>query len=139
MKKTTDELMNILKKKNSYKEYKETEAEYISYTLHEYLNYLILEKNLQKSDIIKRSGLDRTYSYQILSGVRLPSRDKLLALAFGMELNLEEVQTLLKTSHLSPLYVKNHRDSIIIFCLNKNVPLLETNELLYEMKESLIE
>ena len=83
--------------------------------------------------------MDRTYAYQIFSGRRKPARDKLLALGFGMGLALEEMQKLLKVSEYPVLYAKNKRDSILLFCLDKGVSLIETNELLYEMGENVIE
>ena len=82
---------------------------------------------------------DRIYAYQIFSGTRKPNRDKLLALGFGMELSIEEMQKMLKISEYPILYVKNKRDSIILFGLKKKASLSEVNELLYEMHENIIE
>ena len=40
----------------------------ISYdSFHEYFNQLIQEKNLNRSEIIERSGIERTYCYHILN------------------------------------------------------------------------
>ena len=51
----------------------------ISYdSFHEYFNQLIQEKNLNRSEIIERSGIERTYCYHILNGTKNPSRDKIL-------------------------------------------------------------
>ena len=52
---------------------------------------------------------------------------------------MEEMQKLLKVSEYPVLYAKNKRDSILLFCLDKGVSLIETNELLYEMGENVIE
>ena len=41
---------------------------------------LIASKGLTKSDVVKASNLNEVYAYQILSGTRRPSRDKLLCL-----------------------------------------------------------
>ena len=53
----------------------------ISYdSFHEYFNQLIQEKNLNRSEIIERSEIERTYCYHILNGTKNPSRDKILCL-----------------------------------------------------------
>ena len=56
-----------------------------------------------------------------------------------MELSIEEMQKMLKISEYPILYVKNKRDSIILFGLKKKASLSEVNELLYEMHENIIE
>ncbi|RGT71664.1 hypothetical protein DWX08_12415 [Ruminococcus sp. AF18-22] len=137
--KSTDELLKILRSKQNFDEYLREEPAFYTGKMEDELAELLTKKNLKKAEIIKRSGLDRTYGYQIFSGIRKPTRDKLLALGFGMGLTVEEMQRLLKVSEYPALYVKNKRDSIILFCLDKEVSLIETNELLYEMEEAVIE
>ena len=136
---TTDELLQMLKSKHSFSQYKEMELQFLDYTLNEYLAILLDRKQLEKSEVIRLSGLDRTYGYQIFSGLKSPSRNKLLAIIFGMKLTLEEAQTLLKITSFPILYPKKHRDSIILFCLAKGIDLLGVNELLYESGEEIIE
>ena len=96
--KSTDELLKILKSKKSYAEYLREEPVFYTGSLEEELEKLAEKKGLTKAEVIERSGLDRTYAYQIFSGRRKPARDKLLALGFGMGLALEEMQKLLKVS-----------------------------------------
>ena len=59
------------------------------------LTQLLEEKGLKKSQVIKHAELSEVYGYQIFSGVRVPERRKLLCLAVGMRLNIEETQQLL--------------------------------------------
>ena len=96
------------------------------------LERLLEEKGLKKSVVIKRAELAEVYGYQIFSGLRVPERKKLLCLAIGMELNLEQVQTLLKCAGYSMLYVKIPFDSIVLFGICKRLSVVEINELLYE-------
>ena len=140
MKKTTDELLNTLKNTHNLDDYLSEEEENLSScTLCEYLNQLCADKNITPAECIKRSGLDRTYAYQIFSGIKVPSRDKVLALCFGFSLTLEEIQTLLKLTGYPILYPKDERDSVIIFALLKSSSLVDTNELLYSTGYSLIQ
>ena len=78
--------------------YSENKDYMVSDSLSGLLGKLITEKGLKKSDVIKKSELSEIYAYQIFSGVRVPERKKLLSLAIGMSLNIEEVQTLLKSA-----------------------------------------
>lgn len=134
MNKSTEELMNILKTKKTYEEFFEEEVGELCFSsVDEYLNLLIVEKKLRKSDIIQKSNLDKNYAYQIFNGIKKrPSRDKILMLAFGMSLNLNETKKLLKIAQQKDLYVRDPRDSVIIFCLNKGYTLMEVNESLLD-------
>jgi predicted transcriptional regulator len=107
-------------------------------TLSEYLDILLKKKNFKKSDIIKKSNLNTTFAYQIFSGQRHASRDKILQLIFAFQATLSEAQRILKLSGVNELYSKNRRDAIIIFCLKNNNSLVETDDVLYDYGEPLI-
>ena len=104
MKKSTQELFDLMKKTQAFDTYMEiTKEERVETTVSAALEKLLEEKNINKSKCIEASGLDRTYAYQIFSGIKTPSRDKLLALCLGMGLTLEETQTLLTQTGYPPL------------------------------------
>ena len=132
MYKSTEELTNILKSKKSYTDFFQEEVGELEFkTIAEYLDMLLSEKKLQKNEVIARSNLDRNYAYQIFNGRKTnPSRDKMIMLPIGMGLTLEETRKLLKVSSLSDLYIRNPRDSIIMYCLVQKNDLIETNETL---------
>lgn len=133
MQKDTTKIVEELGLCSDFKSFYNENKEYmISKTLSDFLSQLITEKGLKKADIIKKSELSEVYAYQIFSGLRIPERKKLLCLALGMSLNLDEVQTLLKSAGYSPLYVKLPFDSIILFGICKKLSVVETNELLFE-------
>lgn len=135
MQKTTCELLEILQKSSNLTAYMQQVSEDLIETvpLHIYLEKLLHEKNLKKSDVIRLSGLDRGYAYDIFSGSKLPSRNKVLALCFSMSLLVTEVQRLLVATGYSQLYARLERDSIILFALQRQLSLIDTNELLFEM------
>lgn len=89
----------------------------------------------EKSTVIKNSELNEIYGYQIFSGKRIPSRDKLISISFGLELSLEETQTLLKYAGFAPLYPKQKRDSLLIWGKNHQFSIYQINELLYTENE----
>ena len=133
MQKDTSKIVEELGLCDDFKTFYNENKEYmVSATLSQMLNDLIKEKGLKKSDVIRKSELSEVYSYQIFSGLRVPERKKLLCLAVGMGLNLDEVQTLLKCAGYSPLYVKISFDSIVIYGICKQLSIVEINELLFE-------
>lgn len=96
------------------------------------LEDLLKKKDLKKAQVIKNSEIAETYAYQIFSGLRVPERNKLLCIAVGMGLNIDEVQLLLKTAGYPVLYVKKPFDSIILYGICKNLNVVEINDLLYD-------
>ncbi|MBQ6718481.1 MAG: XRE family transcriptional regulator [Clostridia bacterium] len=112
--------------------YNENKQYLIKDTLSEMLEQLLVKKGLKKSAVIKEAEMSEVYGYQIFSGLRIPERNKLLCLAIAMKLNIDEMQTLLKTAGYSPLYVKLPFDSIVLYGVCKGMSVVEINELLYE-------
>lgn len=108
------------------------EVNMIPHSLPEHLRLLLKQKGMRRSDVARGSLLDRKYIYQIFDGTKTPSRDKLIAMAFGLRLSAEEAQTMLKLSENRELYVRDRRDAIILFALQRNMSIFETNDLLYE-------
>lgn len=140
MKKTTDELLKTLKQTANIDSFLTKEQEnFNTLPLHLYLEHIFSESEISRSRCIQDSGLDRTYCYQIFSGKKLPSRDKVLALCFGLSLGFEKTQRLLKSTGYTPLYPRNERDSILIFALQQNISVLEANELLQDFGYELLE
>ena len=86
-------------------------------------------KGLSKAEVVKRSGIRREYCYELLRGVntKKPSRDKVIMLCFGLKLNVDECQHVLKKGGYAPLYARDTRDSIIVFSINNGISVIKTN------------
>ena len=112
--------------------YNENKEHMISVDLPQLLAEILEKKGLKKSQVIKCSELSEIYGYQIFSGIRVPERKKLLCLAVGMQLNIDETQQLLKCAGYPLLYVKKPFDSVVLYGLCKVMSVIEINELLYE-------
>lgn len=120
-----------LKETKSIGEYLErNKNNMITCSLPDYLNYLLFKKGILVADVVRGSYLDKGYVYQIFSGKKTPARDKLIAIAFGLHLSGEEAKRMLKISGNRDLYARDARDAIILFCLQRNMPIYEANELL---------
>ena len=137
MQKSTTELLNELKNFDSFKEYEKiNKNSMINKTLSQYLCDLLEEKHLKKSDVIRKGELNESYAYQMFSGVKsTPSKDKLICLSIGMDLSVDETNSLLKLAGLSPLYPRIKRNSIIIINMNNKKSVVEINEELYNEGE----
>lgn len=141
--KQTERLLNRLnniKNKNDLNQYiKSSKSKENSLKLSEYILELCHTKGFKKNHIIKNSNIYRTYGYEILSGKKLPSRDKLLQICIGNDFTLEETNRSLTLGKLGILYAKNPRDSIIIYALNNKLNLIATNILLEEHNLKILE
>lgn len=138
MKKSTDELLGEISCAETIDSYLDENAESISSKkVSEMLEALVEQKGLIKSEIIVKSEISQVYAYQIFSGVKeAPSRDKILALLIAMAISLDEVQSFLKLSGYPFLYARNKRDSIIIFCIENKMTVVQTNNELYSHGEA---
>lgn len=136
--KPTEELLNELQFSDSLEAFLVKELDHTKESLPEYLNYLLNKKKLKKSDVIRKSQLNATFAYQIFSGSRNASRNKVLQLTLAMGLNLTETQELLRLAGVNELYCKDRRDAIVIYCIEKHMTLDDANDKLFQFGEATI-
>lgn len=130
----TAALENEIKNVSKIEDYLDSNRDYlISQSLSEHLNQLLNQKGIRRADVVRDSMLDRAYVYQIFSGDKTPSRDKLIAIAFGLKLSDNETQQMLKLSGNRALYAKDQRDAVILFALHHKKTLWEVNELMFKL------
>lgn len=128
---TTEELRHEIKAAADIHTFLEKNKKHmLTQSLSDYLNTLLKHKKMSRADVVRASLLDRAYVYQIFSGEKSPSRDKLIALAFGLCLSDDDTQKMLKLSGNRELYARDKRDAIILFALQREKTILETNDLL---------
>ncbi len=131
--KNTEELTHEIKSATDIDDYLAVNSDnMLTTTLSDYLNTLLRQKKIRKADVIRGSLLSRAYVYKIFAGEKIPSRDKLIALAFGLGLSDSETQKMLKLSGYRELYARSKRDALLLFALQKHKSILEVNELLYD-------
>jgi hypothetical protein len=112
------------------------EMETISF--HEYISNLCQTTGKVPEQVIKHAMIERTFGHQLFNGRRKPSRDKVIQLAFGLELDLEGTQQLLQIAQKSPLYPKIKRDAAIIHCIVNHKDILETQSVLQSLGLTLL-
>lgn len=135
--KTTDDLEKALKTTGSIDNYLgENEESIICENLPELLKEQLEKSGLQKADVINAAEISYVYGCQMFSGAKTsPSRNKLLSVLIAMKLNSEEINAFLKCAGYPFLYAKNKRDSIIMYCIEKKMPVSEINCELYRLGE----
>ncbi|NSW52044.1 MAG: helix-turn-helix transcriptional regulator [Anaerolineae bacterium] len=99
----------------------------------DYLGEICNEKGLIPEHVVLAAGIERTYGHQLFNGTRKPSRDKVIQLAFGLGLDVEQTQKLLQAAGRSTLYPKIKRDAAIVFCLYHQKDFYETQDILYQL------
>ena len=136
--KDTEQLNNELKETGDIEKFiNENEDDFLDFTLESYLKHLLNTKQLNKADVVKDSKLDIGYAYHIFAGQKKhPAREKILSIALAMKLNVDEAQRLLHYAGVGKLYVRSPWDSVILFALEKNLSVDETNDLLNHLSEA---
>lgn len=136
MGKDTEELFNELKQVKELGEFlEENSAEFEELPLTELLAELLKKYDKNRIDVIKAARLDFTYGYQIFDGKKKPRREKLLQLAFGFPLSVDDTNRMLRVGGVSGLYVRSKRDVVCMYCLQQGTSLEECSTLLYQMGE----
>ncbi len=129
-----DELMALLREKSDYNDFFSECSSDIICNFSTYLNSL-MDKNTVAA-LSKACSLSESYIYKLLEGKRCnPSRDTLLQICFGLSLDIEEANCLLRVGNFNILYPRIKRDSIIIFCIIKGYSLIQCDQMLLDSKE----
>lgn len=101
----------------------------------EYFLSLEAVQEMDRGNLIKNSGLERSYFYQVMKGTRSPGRDKVLRLCLAAGLNLHETTRALELSGNAVLYPRNRRDIILTVAVNQMADVDDTNLLLFKYGE----
>ena len=141
MKKSTNELFNEIMTAKDYESFRRENADnFTCMKLDRALMAKMEEKKLTKSDVIKGSGMAKTYAYQIFDGKKAnPHIDKVLLLCIGMGLSIEETQNLLKVTGYRMLSPRDQRDSYICYAIKNRMNIIDINLGLQELNLKILE
>ncbi len=126
MKKTTDEILNDIKRSEEI-DYDENNKTSITYEL--ILKHLE-KSNLTKAELIKGVGLDIKNGYKYLSGDRKINRDMMIKFLIYLNLDYQTLNQELKLCGFAELYPRVKRDKIIIHKLIHGYSLDQINDTL---------
>jgi hypothetical protein len=97
---------------------------------HDYISQMCIDRGETREHVIKRASINRTYGHQLFNGTRIPSRDKVIQLAFGFGLDLRQTQDLLKVARQSQLVPQVKRDAAILYGIMHKMTANEVQKLL---------
>ena len=134
--KNTDELQQKLMDTPDLERFlQENENSFRTATVTEVLVGLLRKTSTSRGELAKRASTSEVYLYQLTSGRRYPSRNRMLCICLGAEATLEETQTILRQCGFATLYPANRRDAIIIHGLVHGQSLLQINDALFVENE----
>ena len=130
---TTEELLELLFMESSLERLMNSDRSSLTLPgFAEYITALCARREEPPERVIRRADLEKSYGHQLFSGRRSPSRDTVLRLAFGLELDYEGTQELLKVARKSRLHPKVKRDMVLIYCLYHGYTLVRCQNALLE-------
>lgn len=131
--KTTDEMRNGLNQCDDLEMFLiQNSDNFRTVSIETYLKEYLEVHHLKKSEVIRKSGLNQVYAYQIFSGVRRAERDKLLCIALAAGMSVLEADRLLAAGGKQPIYPRVMRDAVIEYALTHHFTVEETDDLLYD-------
>lgn len=133
----TDKMIEVLKSKSTYAEaFDEIHDMQYDLKLSEYLHDIARKRGMKPAEIMRHSGLKKSYLYSLFDGKRdNPTRDVLIQLGFGFQMSFDEVQEFLKHLGAAQLYPRIPRDGAIIYAFQHGMNIIECDILLAENEE----
>ncbi|MCL2501200.1 MAG: hypothetical protein FWE90_12830 [Defluviitaleaceae bacterium] len=105
---------------------------------HVHIKQLCDETETTVEHIIRTAEIERTHGHKFFNGTRIPSRDKVLQLAFGFGLDCAGAQKLLTLAKRGALYPKIKRDAVIIYALERKLGITAVQDKLHDLKLPLL-
>ena len=95
------------------------------------INCILAEKEIRRSDLIRKLNYDRNYGYQILNGRRIPTKRQIIEIALCVGISTEQLQQLLKICGREGLYVRNIEDAKVMYALEHNYKFEQAMEFIW--------
>ncbi len=127
----TEHILDKLSATKSLTEFfEESKDSFNLLTIGEYIELEIANRNFTKAKVIKSSGINKRFFFDILSNKKTPNRRYIIRIFLALGMDFSDVQWYLKACDYPGLYAKNKRDAIIIYCFNNSLSVMECNEML---------
>ncbi len=134
--KSTTELLRDIKSYREFDAYLKHDEAYLRKTMFtEKLKALLDQDSRTRIEIAQEACISEIYLYQICTGKRVPTRNRVLCLGLVLHPKLDEVQELLRSCGHAPLHPRDRRDAQIIHALLHGGTLYQTDDALIKMGE----
>ncbi len=97
-----------------------------------YIDTLLKERNVKRSELIKGLNLDRNYGYQILNGTRVPTKELIIKIGLYLSLSIEDIQRLLKICGRECLYARNMTDAKVLYSVYRKFTYKQAVAFIFE-------
>ena len=97
-------------------------------TVKDLLEAVHARRPVSKTVLARRANMSEVYVYQVFSGRRHPSRDRLLCLCIALRTSLDETQDILRRASYGELYPRLERDAIIAHGIAHGTALEQIND-----------
>ncbi|MBQ3403964.1 MAG: hypothetical protein IJG63_00910 [Oscillospiraceae bacterium] len=104
----------------------------------DYITEICEAKGEKPERVIKRGDIESSYGHRLFAGGRSPSRDTVLKLAFGLELDTDGTQQLLKVARKAELHPRVKRDAVVAFYLHRHKSVTDLQQALLENRLPLL-
>ncbi len=101
-----------------------------------YLAELMERRGVSRARMIRVLNVDRVYGYQLLNGIRRMKRDQMLLCGLYLDLDLTEMERLLRLGGRERLYVKDPRDARMVFALSRKMDFEKARSFVWGEEES---
>lgn len=133
---TTSKLLTLVRGADSFEQAMDYRDRVSEPVFHDTLFEMMQARGLTPKEMIRRSGIERSYFYHILNGQKTPGRNMVLRIGFCMQASLQEMNQLLRLAGLSGLYVKIRRDATLIYAVQHRFTMDQANRLLRQAGEA---
>jgi DNA-binding phage protein len=128
---TTNKILNDLNNGKSLSDiFEENKSAYSSMLIGDYIDVEIKKRKMTKAKVIKDSGVNKRFFYDIIKNKKTPSRRYIIRIFLALKIDLKDVQWYLKATNYPQLYARDKRDCVIIYCITNKLPVPECNEML---------
>ena len=136
VKKSTTELLRDLRRYKEFDSFLKHDADYLKPTVFtEKLKALLEHDARTRTDIARAACISEIYLYQICTGKRIPTRDRILCLCIALQPKLENAQELLRSCGYAPLTPRDRRDARIIHAMLHGSTLFQADDSLIGIGE----
>jgi len=118
--------------------FEDNPSDFLPYSFQEIISPVIQSKKVTAASLVRESGINRRYYFEILSGRKRPTRNYVLRILLALKLPVQDAQWILRASGYPQMYVRNKRDAVMIYAFERSLSVKECNIMLQKIELELI-
>ncbi len=130
MTESTEAIRNKINKAENWEELTAIMDSYEDKKFGDRLYELCENRDKKFKDVMADIAVSQSMLYDVLNNKKIPSKETVIKIAFGIGLSEAELNELLKLANHKELYAKNKEDAIIIFGLKNKKDIYDIDKML---------